>query len=315
MFEVSRGGFDASQPVGFCICSGSVDSPLTDEHIAPAGLQGDYVLKAASCKSCACLTSYSELKTLRGPLWAVREQFELFGDRKPTDRPTELPLEILRKDWTRETIMIATDQFPLVFRLPRFPAPRFLTPASPNDADYFTKYDWRQADNALGRARIAKILQDDPGRERPLLEMAEFELSKVLAKIGYGFAIYFLGPYAVRPFVTNIIIAPKGHAPSFLHFVGGAYYSGHPIEELTLTDHGRCVIRTEPHDGMNVVLARIQVLGPPFRSPIYEVVVGELMAEGKIHVPVPEEPQKTYQDLKIASGRIVAAAKQAGMQS
>ncbi len=288
------------RPIGFCIYCGQSDpSQLTDEHIAPEGLQGTIELKKASCQECACKTGYSEGQILQGPLGAVRERFGWYGKRRKHDRPETLMLELLRKDWSREKIEVPSKDCPLAFRMPRFPAPRFLKPPHPDDSDYLRKHDFRKIDTAADESFFEALLKADPGREKVLLDMEVFELSKVLAKIAYGFSVYFLGAHTIRPFVTDIIIAPRGEAPSFLHYVGGAFIADCPIDHLTTTDLGKCVVRLEEHDGKAIVMARIQLLGP-FNTPVYEVVVVEHIPpsdEPKIYVPTKAQPMKSYKQL------------------
>jgi hypothetical protein len=307
-FEAGRGRFDISQPINFCIYCGELDrAKLTDEHVAPEGLQGDIILRKASCIECAKKTGYSEMRTLRGPLAVAREHYHLYGERNKDKRPQTLPLDILRKDWTPERIHLPTADFPFVFRMPRFPPPRFLRPAQRGDADFHVREDFRQVDTADGISKMQAILASDPGREKPLI-MEVYELSKVLAKIAYCFAICFLGPYAIKPFVTEIIIAPREHAPSFLYYVGGAFIGDDRIEQLTTSNIGTCTIRPEPHFGKTLVLARQQILAP-FGGPVYEVIVGELVPPGApqtMQVPTPKLASKTYRELRIRSGEITA---------
>jgi hypothetical protein len=306
--EGYRRDFDFSKPIGFCIYCGETNSKeLTDEHVAPEGLKGDVILYKASCKACAKLTSYSELRVLRGPLAVVREVHSLFGRRRANERPEKLPLDILRKGWTTERIMVPVTDYPFVFRMPRFPAPRFLRPAQLGDSDYYTKVDYRNFDTPDDEQKAKAILARDSGRERLLLDMSEYELSKVLAKIAYGFAIVQLGPYSIKPYVTELIIAPKDKAPSFLYYVGGAFLGDQRIEQLTTTEIGKTVVRTEVLDGKTIVIVRVQLLGY-LNAPVYDVVVGELMPPGGTAplVPVPKLKSKTYKDLKILSGQITA---------
>jgi hypothetical protein len=306
--EGYRRDFDLSRPIGFCIYCGESDpKKLTDEHVAPEGLKGDVILYKASCYTCAKLTGYSELRVLRGPLGAVREAHHLYGKRRANERPEELPLEVLRKDWTPERIMVPVTDYPFVFRMPRFPAPHFLRAAQPDDADYFRKDDYRQFDTEDGIKRARAILAQDVGRERLLLDMSVYELSKVLAKIAYGFAIVQLGPYSIKPYVTELIIAPKDEAPSFLYYVGGAFLGNDRIEKLTTKEIGKTVVRTELVDDKTIVIVRVQLLGY-LNAPVYDVVVGELMPPGGMTplVPVPKLKSKTYKELKILSGQITA---------
>jgi HNH endonuclease len=57
--------------VGVCIYCGSTNQ-LEDEHIVPFGLGGNAILPAASCRTCAVVTSRFELSVLRGPMRPIR---------------------------------------------------------------------------------------------------------------------------------------------------------------------------------------------------------------------------------------------------
>lgn len=309
-YEGDRRDFDLSKRIGFCIYCGKNDCELTDEHVAPEGLQGDVLLREASCKSCADLTGYSELRVSRGPLAIVRETQQLYGKRRSGKRPEKLTLEIRRRDWTIEKLVLPVAEFPFVFRMPRFPAPRRLQPARQHDADYHGRFDYRQFDTLDGLRKGAAIIDSDLRRDRLQLDMNVYELSKVLAKIAYGFSIVLLGPYSIKPYVTELIIAPKDTAPSFLHDVGGAFVGEDRIESLTTTDLGKVVVRTELVRGNALVLARVQLLGH-LGAPVYEVVVGELVDQRSDVlplVPVDRSPSMTYDELRLWSGRITADA-------
>ena len=291
---------DLTQPVDFCIyCGHNEPSQLTDEHIAPEGLCGTIALKKASCEECASKTGYSEGRILKGPFAAVREQYGWYGKRRKNERPETLTLEILRKDWTREKLEVPAKNCPIAFRMPRFPVPRFLKPLHPDDADFLRKHDFRKVDTAADESFFKALLETDSSRERVLLDMDVFELSKVLAKIAYGFSIYFLGTHTIRPFVTDIIVAPRGQAPSFLHYVGGAFIADSPVDQLSTTHLGKCVVRLEKFDERSIIMARIQLLGL-FNTPVYEVVVGEyipIIGEPKVHVPMKAQSMKNYTQL------------------
>jgi len=302
-----RRAFDISKPVDFCIYCGEDDPELlTDEHVAPEGLSGDLILLSASCKTCAALTGYSELRVLRGPLAIVREHHQLYGRRHEDERPEELPLEIRRKDWTLEKVMLPVSEFPFVFRMPRFPAPRLLRAAQGHDADYHRKFDYRQFDTADGINKAKQILSIDDQRERLELDMKVYELSKVLAKIAYGFAVVMLGPYSIRPYVVDLIVAPRGHAPSFLYYVGGAFHGNDHIEQLTTKDIGKVVVRIEVVNGLSVVVVSLQLLGY-LNAPVYDIVVGELVSldEPRPLVSTIKRHSLSYGALRLLSGQIV----------
>jgi hypothetical protein len=59
-----------------CIYCGAVEG-LTDEHIIPYSLNGDYVLQQASCLACCDITSRFEQEVTRNFLRPMRAYFGL----------------------------------------------------------------------------------------------------------------------------------------------------------------------------------------------------------------------------------------------
>jgi hypothetical protein len=51
--------------VATCIYCGTIQPPLSDEHVIAYGLDGDDILPNASCKVCAAITSKVEAHCLR----------------------------------------------------------------------------------------------------------------------------------------------------------------------------------------------------------------------------------------------------------
>src|SRR5450759_2184663 len=83
-------------PVGSCIYCAKPEG-LTDEHIVPLGLGGNFILPKASCKKCNAITSAFELKVLRGFMLDARTAGQ-FPTRRRKQRPTTLPLRAKRGD-------------------------------------------------------------------------------------------------------------------------------------------------------------------------------------------------------------------------
>jgi hypothetical protein len=118
---------------------------------------------------------------------------------------------------------------------------------------------------------------------------------------------FSLRPYSIKPYVTELIIAPKDTAPNFLYYVGGAFIRSDRIEHLSVSDIGKVVVRIEGIDGKSIIVVRMQLLGY-LNAPVYDVVVGELMPPGGTIplVPVPKRKSLNYKDLRILSGEITA---------
>lgn len=79
-----------SAPIGHCIYCGKTDS-LTDEHVIPLSLGGNYILDKSSCKRCAAITGRFEGGITRGFMYEARVAGN-FPTRRPKERPTHLPL-------------------------------------------------------------------------------------------------------------------------------------------------------------------------------------------------------------------------------
>src|SRR6266508_6142095 len=87
------GGARPDQVIGTadaCIYCGARED-LRDEHVIPYGLEGEYVLRQASCRECEKLTSRFERAVLRDLLLPARTSLEI-RTRRPKDRPDRLPL-------------------------------------------------------------------------------------------------------------------------------------------------------------------------------------------------------------------------------
>lgn len=90
--------------VGRCIYCGKNDEALTDEHIIPFGLNGFLLLKKASCKTCAAITSKFEQDVLRISLFEPRIGLGL-PTRNKNKRPKFLELDV-QKNGEKKTITL-----------------------------------------------------------------------------------------------------------------------------------------------------------------------------------------------------------------
>jgi hypothetical protein len=79
--------------VGQCIYCGTSEGKLSDEHIIPYGLNGDFVLRKASCAACATITSRFERDVLRNLFPAARAALGYKTRRK---HPETFPAKIRR---------------------------------------------------------------------------------------------------------------------------------------------------------------------------------------------------------------------------
>lgn len=175
-------------PVGVCIYCGETKG-LTDEHVVPFALNGNFILPKASCKKCAAITSAFELKVLRGFMLEARTAGQ-FATRRPKERPLTLPLKVKRGDHL-EAIALPSDESPGFLQLPILDQPAFLT-GRPSVSGVTlvgmdTLYFGRRPDDTLAALRTDSI------QTTVTIDVTAFV--RMLAKIGYAFAVAARGPY------------------------------------------------------------------------------------------------------------------------
>lgn len=259
------------EPIGQCIYCGSRGS-LTDEHIVPAGLDGNYVLPKASCHDCARTTSGFESKVLNS-IRDLRAGIDM-GGRRRKSRPRTAPLtlvsrgiEILHRLAFREHLL------PLM--LPVFPEP-----------GCFTRDQPKQGIDLIG-LRIIKFGQEpntiaaQQGAEGIKIEarMHPVEFARMLAKIGYCYAVAHWGLDAFSE--VFVLPAIRGQTDDVGHWVG-TYIRDHPKSDDPTLIHQLEVIADSGglHNGVPIThaLAHIQLFANS-PSPVYRVVVGKLRSD------------------------------------
>ncbi len=112
--------------IGFCIYCGSKKS-LSDEHIIPFALSGEFTLTSASCEKCRKRTNLFETPVLRGLFYDYRffkghQSRTKFKDFNPVREYL-----IRTKEGNEEKRRLHLNQVGLYFVLPEFEEPKFLT--------------------------------------------------------------------------------------------------------------------------------------------------------------------------------------------
>ncbi|WMB74678.1 hypothetical protein RA178_08775 [Shewanella oncorhynchi] len=82
-------------PVNQCIYCGNSKDKLTDEHIIPFGLNGNFVLPKSSCAKCAEITSKVELRVLRGFLDVGRRAMGVSSRHKKRNKSPTAPVRFI----------------------------------------------------------------------------------------------------------------------------------------------------------------------------------------------------------------------------
>jgi hypothetical protein len=238
-----------------CIYCGS-RSDLRDEHVIPYGLEGEFVLRKASCKACADKTSRIELEVLRGSLLPARTALRMRTRRK-SSRPATLSVIEVDTEGHRTSRQVAVAEHPTVIALPIFDAPALLRGAEiPN---LVIKDVWKRF---VGLATLpASSSQLDGGQVGVQVPMDVYAFARMLAKIAHGFVA---GAGIDGDIETELPSAMFADGELLGWWVGGA-------PDVTLLDPGLHLVRVSVVDGD--VQVRIRLFAQ-FGGPEYLVIAG-----------------------------------------
>jgi|HubBroStandDraft_6_1064221.scaffolds.fasta_scaffold223916_4 hypothetical protein len=187
--------------VGVCIYCGKTEG-LTDEHIVPFGLGGNWILPQASCIACSRITSDFERKVLRGFMHNARIVAG-FQTRRPKQRPKTIPVQT-KRGFRFETVDLPITESTGFLQLPVMETGAFLVGKPPvqgvivkgNQTIAFGKPP-KETAAALG----TKALQITSNIDVPAF-------ARMLAKIGYctavaGRGLYALSEVPVLPYILG----------------------------------------------------------------------------------------------------------------
>jgi hypothetical protein len=198
-------------PVNVCIYCGATED-LRDEHIIPLALNGDWVLPKASCRACEAVTSAFEGKVLRGPLWLPRLALGLRSRRRKS-QPTSFTLEVTSKG--KEV----TRDVPIHSNLPSVVLPIFASPGFLNGSEiaegvkvegFYVGHIQRRPEDVVRELGVDKVALQ---MEYPVVEFA-----RLVAKIGYAYAVAELG--LERVLAPLVLPGIRGLSNDIGHWVG-----------------------------------------------------------------------------------------------
>ncbi|MDZ5649047.1 HNH endonuclease [Nitrospirillum sp. BR 11828] len=253
-----------------CIYCGKGDNfeNLTTEHIIPESLGGTIKLPSASCSDCQKFTSAFEGRNAGRLFRPVRRQFD-FPSKSRGRKQKEL-----RQNETFRVIVdgvkrdLPAKDYPGLLITFEFPYPTALMGIPPTFENFAggisiaTLPDFGLRLNAL-RARYGNAVSF------PTSGNSE-DVGRLLAKIGYSYAVAELGLNVFKPYVLGII---RGHDVSLLrHLVGGDLTkspAGDDLHEIELVPPGALGFP-------NLVVVRIRLFANCPGTATYLVVVGEI---------------------------------------
>ena len=202
--------------VGHCIYCGSKEE-LSDEHVVPFALGGALILPDASCHTCAAITSKFERIILRGFMYRARNVAK-FPTRRPKKRPQSMELQIIDEQCGERTVNLPTANFPALLHLPLLLPAAFLNGRIPKVGVELCGIDTLSfGTNPYKALHELKV--------RTMKDTVNFDATafvRMLAKIGYSFAVGVLGSFPLNEVPVLPII--MGQADDGSVWVGSAEF-------------------------------------------------------------------------------------------
>jgi len=172
---------------GRCIYCGS-SGVLKDEHIVPLSLGGNAVIKNGSCGDCEKVTSYLDGYLARATYNEYRAHVGL-KSRRQKDRPTSLPVTIVKPDGTSEVRMFAVEAQPYFLMMPIWHLPGIALDKPPS-----ATFEIMQAHACEYIPKdFKKSAEMEQERIRAQGEINYSAFARAIARISYCTAVSFLG--------------------------------------------------------------------------------------------------------------------------
>lgn len=250
-----------------CIYCGARDVRLTDEHVVPYSLGGQYVLERASCDICADITKRFEQDVAR----------ELWGDARaaynaPTRRKKERATEVVLKDpkGLESDLTVPVNDYPAVFVFYEMSRAGIL--------------EGRGADEDVSGTWTLSALSDDkrreefhsrvPGRLTTKFRHVPKSFARLVAKIGYCQVLTSLSPADFDAVCLPYIL---GKSQNLSHIVGAR-----PDHEPPEPNVGyRLASNRFGTDSFQVITATVRLLAN-CDTPTYHVVVGIVRGQKRV---------------------------------
>jgi hypothetical protein len=250
--------------MGECIYCGE-EAQLTREHIVPLALNGDLILKNASCPVCSDITKRFEGSVLRGFMLDARTVGK-FQTRRPKERPLQLAISRELALGSFERLQLPVDSHPGFLHLP------LLEPAgilAGRNSEIGTKlFGFETIRFGSDPGLLLNLLNTRAIRTHHRLYLTQF--ARLIAKIGYCFASWQHGllPRTRIPVMDSIL----GRSDRHSHWIGSADF-GTEIEKQRPEHALATCVKTSPIDGYDYLVARVKLFCSTGATG-YEVAIG-----------------------------------------
>lgn len=256
--------------VGECIYCGSTED-LTDEHAIPLALQGNRILRDASCLSCNKITTRFELSILHKSMLAIRTVLGM-PTRRKKNRPDTLPLIFVRGNVRTEEQVPIAEAVPSLI-LPELGPPEIYPMIKHANGLFPGAFQTKvliPVERTTDEHLNSLLLKYKADAVETPFEINHRDFLRLLAKIAMteAIGIYSLGAFE-RIFVRDAVLGKD----RVEQWVGSDGY--HDIHLLGGFDDSAHVITAVRPQGQRVVWIRIKLWNKSI-TPEYTVVVGRL---------------------------------------
>lgn len=250
-------------PINRCIYCGATDCDLSKEHIIPYALDGESYLPKASCKSCANITHRFELTCARSVFGNFRMRHKV-QTRHKNERPDLIAVRVLQPDGNEREVLIPPEEYPnqqfyYIYReagLLRGIPSNLVSP------------EWRVG-SAASMNDLVAFEKKHGGKFAFVQRFYPVEFARLIAKIGYCYAVGTLGLGAFTPLVVDLILGRTEH---FAPLIGSTWGFLGPLQIAathTLSFGGRTI------NDRTFIIVNVRLFAIT-NSPSYHVVVGEV---------------------------------------
>jgi hypothetical protein len=257
--------------IGRCIYCGATEG-LSDEHIIPFSLAGNFIFRDASCRRCAAITSRDELLCARGIFGRLRIAHE-FPTRRKNERPTHVTVELVSADGSEQVEVPVGSEPTAPLFAPLFPIAGILVGREPSIEIPGIQYQVILPFPPDHDARLQGLKREGATQVRVTGNWGLNPFMCLLAKIGHGFAVAGYGADSFTPILPGYVL-DKDRRLS--HVIGGTTdkiqlpEGANPIHAWQL---GIRSINQKHYVAVHLHLFRY--LG----YPVYEVIAGEAHEE------------------------------------
>lgn len=252
------------ESVGECIYCNSTVEPLTDEHVVPYSLNGDFVLARATCEICKTEIGRVENEICGKYLRPIRtkHRYKTYNKKK---RPKTFSLKIGKTKGTAIDTDVPVAIYPASLALPFFRRATILTGEpqtnKSGEVTFFTYVDTRGIDQFADKTEDRFISFTN--------SLSTDMFMRFIAKIAHCGLVSSAGLNGYTSFLPDLILGKSNH---FFHYIGSP--EKNTVHEFPQPVEISVNFRPVPDSHDYFIVVTIENLLRVPTCPTYEVVAG-----------------------------------------